>query len=216
MRKIELLAFAVVVLSFAMAIYFYPAMPEKMASHWNAGGKVDGYMPKFWGLFLVPVLSLVLAVFFILIPHIDPLKANIEKFRKHYEMFILLFVSFMFYVYMLTILWNLNYVFNFTVFLAPAFGALFYFLGILVENAKQNWFIGIRTPWTMSSEVVWDKTHKLGGKVFKTSGALAALGVFFEDASFFFVIVPVILGSLYLVVYSYLEYQKLGNKKAKK
>jgi uncharacterized membrane protein len=75
-----------------------------------------------------------------------------------------------------------------------------------------NWFIGIRTPWTMSSELVWKKTHVLGGKLFKISGAIAVLGIF-GLYSIYLVVVPLIASALYLVVYSYLEYQKLPNKR---
>lgn len=83
MRKSEIIIIVgIVLLSFAIGIYFYPQMPEKMASHWNALGQVDGYTSKFWGLFLMPFLSVGLLLLFILIPKIDPLKANIEIFRK--------------------------------------------------------------------------------------------------------------------------------------
>jgi uncharacterized membrane protein len=191
-------------------------MPESVASHWNARGQVDGHMPKFWGVFFVPLLAVFLAVLFLAIPRIDPLKKNIEEFRNNYEKFILLLFVFLLYVYLLTIAWNLGHSFDMFVFLTPGFAVLFFYSGVLIEHAKQNWFIGIRTPWTMSNETVWNKTHKLGGKIFKTSGALAALGVFFESYAFYFVLVPVALGSFYLVIYSYLEFQKLENKKIKK
>ena len=92
--------------------------------------------------------------------------------------------------------------------LSPALAILFYFTGILIENAKRNWFIGIRTPWTMSSDKVWDKTHKIGGKLFKIAGLLALIAVFFDSYAIFVIIVPVIIVSIYTVIYSYFEYQK--------
>jgi len=202
------LALFLVVLSFIIAVYEYPSMPERMASHWNYKGEIDGYMPKLWGLFLMPVLSLVLLVFFFLIPGIDPLKQNIKEFIGYYDGFILAFTAFLFYLFVLTILLNQGYGFNMTQSLSPAFGMLFYYLGILMKNAKRNWFVGIRTPWTMSSDVVWEKTHTLGGKLFKLSGLIALVGVFSADYGLFFVIVPILVFSAYLVVYSYLEYQK--------
>lgn len=93
-------------------------------------------------------------------------------------------------------------------FLAPAFGMLFYCCGILTENAKRNWFIGIRTPWTLSNEKVWEKTHKIGGKLFKIAGVIALLGIAFQSYALFFILVPVILVATYTTVYSYIEYQK--------
>lgn len=138
----------------------------------------------------------------------DPLKMNIEQFRKYYDGFVVLVIAFLFYIYILTILWNTGIRFSMIQFLAPAFGILFYFTGILTENAKRNWFIGIRTPWTMSNEKVWEKTHKVGGRLFKIAGIISLLGIFFHDYAFIFIIAPVILVAAYTILYSYNEYQK--------
>jgi uncharacterized membrane protein len=78
----------------------------------------------------------------------------------------------------------------------------------LLEKAKRNWFIGIRTAWTLSSDTVWDKTHQLGAKLFKVTGLICLVGVFFQQYAFVFLIAPVLLVSLYLVIYSYVEYRK--------
>jgi len=208
MRKSEVIVLGVILLSFIIGIYFYPQMPEKIASHWNAQGQVDGYMSKFWGLFLMPLLSMILFLLFIAIPKIDPLKHNIEKFRKYYDGFVVLIIVYLFYVYLLTIFWNIGIRFSMVQPLVPAIGILFYYIGILTENAKRNWFIGIRTPWTLSSEKVWEKTHKIGGKLFKTAGAFAFIGVFFQSYALFFILVPIILVAAYTIIYSYFEYQK--------
>jgi len=183
-------------------------MPEKMASHWNIQGKVDGYLSKFWGLFLMPLLSLALFVLFLLIPKIDPLKANIEKFRKYFDGFIILIILFLFYLYLLTIFWNFGNKFSMNQVLPPAFGILFFYCGILIEKAKRNWFIGIRTPWTLSNEKVWERTHKIGGKLFKVAGIIVLLGIIFPNYAFFFILFPVIAVSIYTVIYSYFEYRK--------
>ncbi len=207
-KKSTLAVLGIILLSFAVGIYLYPQMPDRMASHWNAQGEVDGYMPKFWGLFLMPLISFGLLLLFMLIPKIDPLKQNIQKFRKYYDWFIMLLIAFLFYLYLLTLAANLGYDFNMTTTMVPALGILFYYIGILTENAKRNWFIGIRTPWTLSSDVVWNKTHKLGGKLFKIAGILAFLGIIFQEYAIWFVVVPVLAVAVYTVVYSYFEYQK--------
>ncbi|MBI4303131.1 MAG: SdpI family protein, partial [Chloroflexi bacterium] len=136
------------------------------------------------------------------------LRANIEKFKKHYYGFIMLVLLFMFYVHLLTILWNLGIQFDMIRLLVPAFGAILYGCGILLEKSKKNWFIGIRTPWTLSNERVWDKTHRLGARLFKVAAILTLGGIFFRDYAIVFILIPVILVSLFTVVYSYLTYQK--------
>ena len=207
-KNIQILIIGLILVSFLIGAYLYPYMPEKMASHWDANGSVDGYMPKLWGLFLLPAITAILFLVYMLIPKIDPLKGNIEKFRGHFDVFILLLFVFLFYVHMLTMLWNLSYRFNIIQLLTPAFGLLIYYAGIMMENAKQNWFIGVRTPWTLSSEVVWDKTNKLAGKLFKVAGVLAAMGLIFPKYAIFLILVPVILAAVYPIIYSYQKYQQ--------
>jgi uncharacterized membrane protein len=215
-RKAEMFSLGIVLVSFALAVYFYPIMPDQIASHWNIQGNVDGYTDKLWALFLMPSISLLLLLLFLAIPRIDPLKENIAKFRGYFDGFIMLIMLFLLYLFGLTIIWNFGTKFNMIWALVPAFVGLFYYVGILVENAKRNWFIGIRTPWTIMNENVWNRTHKLGGKLFKISALIAVLGMLFEDYALWFVLVPVIAVSAYLVVYSYFEYQKEMMKKPKK
>ena len=208
MRKTELFMLIAVIISFVIGIYLYPQMPEQMASHWNVAGQVDGYMPKFWGVFLMPLIFVGLVFLFIAIPRIDPLKKNIEKFRKYYDGFIILFLIFMLLVYVQTILWNLGIEISPNIVIPIGLGFLFFYIGILFENAKRNWFIGIRTPWTLSSEKVWNKTHRLGSKMFKISGIVVLFGFLFQKYATYFILIPVLFVAFYLVVYSYVEYQK--------
>ena len=208
MRKSISAILVIILASFIIGIWLYPDMPEQMPSHWNAAGQVDGYMPRFWGLFLMPLISVGLLLLFMAIPRIDPLKRNIEKFRKYFDSFVVLIIAFLFYVYLLILAWALGYRFNMMYMMLPALGFLFYYMGILMEHVKRNWFIGIRTPWTLSSDRVWDKTHKLGAKLFKASGVIAVIGILFGEHAIWFVLVPVIVSAIYLIVYSYFEYRK--------
>jgi len=198
----------IIIACFVIGIYLYPKMPEQMASHWNAQGKVDGYMSRFWGVFLMPFVFVGLALLFIAIPRIDPLKNNIEKFRKYYDGFIILFFIFMLLVYFQTILWNLGIEISPNLAFPILMGFLFFYIGVLLENAKRNWFIGIRTPWTLSNDKVWNKTHKLGSKMFKTAGIIALIGFLFQKYATYFILIPVLFAAFYLIVYSYFEYQK--------
>ena len=212
MKRKELIIWGIILLSFVIGAYLWPKMPEKMASHWNVAGQVNGYVPKFWGLFLMPFISIGLFLLFILIPKIDPMKENVEKIRKYFDGFTVLMMLFLFYIYLLTIFWNLGDRFNMSQLIAPAFGILFYYCGVLIENTKRNWFIGIKTPWTLSSDSVWDKTHKLGGKLFKIAGVLNFLGLIFPVYAFFFIFFPVMAVAIYTIFYSYFEYQKEKTK----
>ena len=208
MKKTYWLSTGIIFASFAIGIYLYPQMPATMASHWNSEGVADGYMSRFWVLFLMPLMTGGLFLLMLAVPKIDPLKRNVEKFRKYYDRFIVIFVSFMFYIYVLTILWSLSYRFNMGALICPAIGALFFYVGVLVKNAKRNWFIGIRTPWTLSSDRVWRNTHRIGGRMFKAAGVTAMLGAFLGKYAIYTIVVPVIFVAVYTITYSYFDYQK--------
>ncbi len=185
-------------------------LPDQMASHWNVNDEVDGYMPKFWGVFLMPLVTLGLFGLFLIIPSIDPHKANIAEFRESFNLFIVLFVAFMLYVHGLTLAWSLGYTsFKLSTMLLPAMGLLFIFIGFMLRRAKRNFFIGIRTPWTLSSDTVWEKTHQLGAVLFMASGALAFIGGLFGGMiAFWMLFVPLIGSVIFLLVYSYVLYQR--------
>jgi uncharacterized membrane protein len=208
MNKLKTTAVIIIVLAFLVGIFSYSYLPAQIATHWNAQGEVNGYMGKFWGIFLVPIISIALFLLFILLPRIDPLKKNYKKFMTYYDSFILIFIIFMFYIYLLTLLWNFNIKPNMNIAIIPALGFLFIYIGIILKNVKRNWFIGIRTPWTISNDKVWDKTHKLGSKLFIASGIIALLGIFFPNYMIWFILVPVIASAIICFVYSYIIYQK--------
>jgi uncharacterized membrane protein len=206
--RTEIAGIAVILLSFAASLWFRPQMPEKMATHWGMQGQVNGYMPRFWGLFFVPILQLVLGLFLWFIPRLDPLKANIAKFQKYYNGFIVALLLFMLAVHLQVLLWNTGVKISPNRFIPVGLGLLFFYIGILCQYAKPNWFVGIRTPWTLSSERVWEKTHKAGGKLFKVAGIITLTGVFFPGHAFWFILVPVIGLAFFTYIYSYLEYRK--------
>ena len=198
-----------VVLQFAVGFYVYPQMPVRMAIHWGLSGEADGYGSRFLGLFLIPIFSLLFLPFMLVLPRLDPSR-GIERFRSGYDWFMFGFLAYMGYVQGLSLAWNLGWRFSFMRMLAPAVGGLFVGIGVLLRGAKQNWFMGIKTPWTMSSEEVWDRTHELGSRLFIVSGVLAVLGAFAVGwLALALILVPVMFTGIYLVYYSYSEYQRL-------
>jgi len=185
-------------------------LPDQMASHWDINDQVNGTMPKFWGVSLMPLITLGMLVLFLIVPSIDPLKANIAKFRESFNLFIVLIIAFMLYIHGLTLAWSLGYKdFKMSAAMLPFMGGLFIAVGFLLRKAKRNFFIGIRTPWTLSSDSVWDKTQQLGSILFMVSGALAIIGGFFGGmTAFWLMFLPLIGSSLFLVIYSYMLYRQ--------
>tara|TARA_Y100000310_G_scaffold343979_1_gene454335 strand:- start:284 stop:925 length:642 start_codon:yes stop_codon:yes gene_type:complete len=211
-KKLHLAIIVLILLAVMLSLILYSYFPDQIASHWNAKGEVDDYMSKFWGVFLFPFIFIGLYLIYLFIPKIDPLKKNLEKFRNYFDSLILVIMGFLFYVFILTMLWNLGFRFDMTKMIFPAIGFLFIFMGFVMPRFKRNWFVGIRTPWTISNDVVWNKTHRLGGKLFILSGIIALFGIFFSNYLLWFVMLPIIASTIWLVIYSYLEYTKVKKK----
>lgn len=209
-RTITIVVLLMIVAATLAGLLLWNHLPNQMASHWNVNDQVDGYLPKVWGVFLLPLITLGMFVLFLVIPGIDPLKANIAQFREAFNLFIVLMVAFMIYIHGLTLAWNLGYTnFRMSGAMLPAIGLLFIFLGFMMRQAKRNFFIGIRTPWTLSSDTVWNETHRLGAVLFMISGTLAFVGGLFGGmTAFWFMFIPIMGSTLFLLVYSYVLYQR--------
>jgi uncharacterized membrane protein len=208
-KTTSIITLALIMLALLAGAALWNQLPDQMASHWNANDQVDGYISKFWGVFLMPLITLGMLVLFLVLPGIDPLKANIAQFRESFNLFIVVIVAFMLYVHGLTLVWSLGYQdFKMSAAMLPFMGVLFIAIGFMLRKAKRNFFIGIRTPWTLSSDSVWDKTHQLGSILFMASGAFAIVGGFFGGmTAFWLMFVPLIGSSLFLVIYSYVLYR---------
>lgn len=209
-RTTLIISLALIVAATLVSVLLWNQLPDQIASHWDVNDQVNGYMPKFWGLFLMPLVTLGMLVLFLVIPEIDPLKTNIAQFREAFNLFITLTIGFMIYIHGLTLAWSLGYHnFKMSMAMLPFMGLLFIAIGFMLRKAKRNFFIGIRTPWTLSSDRVWDETHRLGAILFMASGALAVIGGFFGGmVAFWMLFVPLIGSTLFLLVYSYVLYRR--------
>ena len=200
-----LLILAAVILSLSV----YNRLPDPMASHWNLNDEVDGSMSRPWGAFLMPVMAAFLTGLLLLVPGIDPLKANIASFRGAYNAFVVGIVVFLLYLHKLTLLWNLGYQqFRMSTVLLPAVGLIFVLVGRLLARTRRNWFIGIRTPWTLSSDTVWEKTHRLGSQTFIVMGLVVLFTGLLGSGGLLLIPVVIAFGVLVPVVYSYVLYRR--------
>jgi uncharacterized membrane protein len=208
MKLIRGAALLVFVLTIVMTLAAYPAMPDVVVSHWNAAGEVNGTMPKFWGLLLIPLLMAVFSALFLALPRIDPLRENYRKFQDYYDGFILVFTVFFLVIQLQIILWGMGIPISPNLTMPVMIGILFISIGFLLEHAEPNWFVGIRTPWTLSSVSVWKKTHAISAKLFKIAGVVCMIGILAGTSAWLFILVPAIAVAAAAVVYSYYEFRK--------
>lgn len=208
MKLIRVAITLVLILTAVMTLVVYPMMPEVVPSHWNAAGDVNGTLPKFWGLVLIPVLMFGFCAFLVVLPRIDPLRDNYRKFQDYYEGFILVFAAFFFFIQLEIILWGRGIFISPNLTMPVMIGILFIYIGFLLEHAEPNWFVGIRTPWTMSSDLVWKKTHQTGATLFKLAGVVSMIGILAGMYAWLFILIPAIAVALSTVVYSYVEFRR--------
>ncbi|MDR4948829.1 SdpI family protein [Neobacillus cucumis] len=150
---------------------FYPYLPEQIAIHWNYKGEPDRFVEKSYGAFLFPGIMVVLYIFRIILPKIDPNKNNYQRFEGTYYWIMNGLLLFFFLFQVMKITGDLGII-NPKYVIPELIGLLFIFIGNLSPKFKPNYFIGIRTPWTLANEDVWKKTHRFGGKVFVILGIL--------------------------------------------
>jgi uncharacterized membrane protein len=205
---IELIILAMILATFAAGAILYPGMPDRMPSHWNTAGEVDGYAPKLPGVFLLPCIMTFVFILFYAIPRVDPLRANIQQFRNAYDRFILIIILFLIAIYVHIILWSRGIELDTATVIMFGIAVLMFAVGTLCEHAKRNYFVGIRTPWTLQSDFVWKKTHKIGGLLFHIVSFVIALGVFFPKYTVYIALIPVGGIGIFLVIYSYVIYER--------
>ncbi|NTV31544.1 SdpI family protein [candidate division WWE3 bacterium] len=212
--------FAIIILvaiSLVLSLLAYSMLPNSIVVHWGIDGSANGYGSKLFGISFVPLLMIGLGTLFAIIPKADPLKENWKLFKQSYDTFIIGFMVFLLYVHGITLAAN---IFPQMVAVGPlimiGIGSLFVLIGFILPKIKQNWFFGLRTPWTISNEVVWDKTHALGGKLFILFGVLTMSVSLWPRIGFyvFMGFLPVCVVSI--IVYSYFSYKHLEGTRLSK
>jgi uncharacterized membrane protein len=158
----------------AFALGIYARLPQRIPSHWNLQGEVDGWMDKPWGPFMQPAIATLMLGLLWLLPRIDPRRANVERFAEDRRLLINLIILFMAVVQAATFAHALGWPVQVDRVILASIGLLFVGLGNYLPRIRSNWFMGIRTPWTMDNERVWRATHRVGGRAFVAAGLVMA------------------------------------------
>lgn len=209
-KRFELLCWGLSGLGLVLTLALLPALPDRVPLHWNAAGQVDGWGTRLSAL-LLPVTTLGLNALFLVLPAIDPKRKNYAAFAKAYEAFRLIFNLFMLLMCALT-LYSAFYPDSAAMekVVPASMGALLCVLGNYMPKFKNNYFVGIKTPWTLASEAVWRSTHRLGGILWFFGGlALMATAFLLPSAVGAKVSVAIMVVIVLVpVVFSYLSFRK--------
>lgn len=206
-NKYEILLIIGMLISILGTVIIYTKLPNQVPTHWNIKGDIDNYSSKRFVYFtgLLPCILYGLMKF---IPKIDPRKDSYKKHQNAYNITIFAIIIFLILVHWMTIGYSLGYQLDMVKYIKISLGILFIVMGNYMPQIRFNYFFGIRTPWTLSSETVWRKTHKIGGYLYFLIGIIFILSSFINNSiAFYIVISSIILLSLGLTLYSYLLYR---------
>ena len=206
---------AILILAAVIAtIAVYPRLPEQVPTHWSISGEVNGWSSRLFGAWMMPLIMAVVWLFMRAIPHIDPRKANYEKFSGMYDALVILILTFMLLMHVVILLTATGTVIRMNRVVMPAVGIFIAIMGVLLPRAHPNWFVGFRTPWTLTSDLSWERTHKVGGALFIALGLLIVASTFIAPERAIWVLVVAALGLVaFLFIYSYQVWKQDPSKR---
>ncbi|HYU32172.1 MAG TPA: SdpI family protein [Thermoanaerobaculia bacterium] len=195
--------------AYAFSLAVYARLPERIPSHWNAAGQVDGWSSRALGAFLMPTVALGIWLLFLVLPRIDPRRANYARFGSTYSLVVAAVILFQVAIHVLVLGAALGWPIAIDTVMIVGIGLLFLLLGNVLPRVRPNWFIGIRTPWTLSSDRAWEKTHRVGGYLFSAAGLVVIAAAALPAAWRVWVIMAALATStLGTVVYSYFAWRQ--------
>lgn len=192
------------------SLLLYSKLPDTIPTHWGVSGQPDDWGSKRWAAWLIPGISIVFMFLFPLLAKIDPKSENYKKFSGPYEIIQTLLISFMSFIFFL------QYYFTFypaqqalmTPIMLSAMGVMFIVMGNLMGKVRQNFFVGLKTPWTLADPEVWQKSQRFAGWLFVIAGIIFLLEAWLQlylMPVFIFMILAIILVP---TLYSYVLFRK--------
>ncbi|OPX86794.1 MAG: Immunity protein SdpI [Pelotomaculum sp. PtaB.Bin104] len=200
-----------IVAALVLGAVIYPQLPERVASHWNFRGEVDGYSSRFWGAFGIPLMTAGIYLLMLFVPLIDPRRENYENFAGAYRAIKAATVIFMICIHLVVVLSVLGFQVPVGKVIPAGVSLLILIIGSRMGQLRHNYFVGIKTPWTLASEEVWQKTHRLGGRIWVAAGILGLAGALLGGSAGALVLAAALaLAVIVPVVYSYLVYRRIS------
>ncbi len=206
----NILSWVFAILPIIIIILTYEKLPNMIPMQWGSDGVVNRYDDKN-SIWIIGCLGIILRIFFIILPKIDPKRKNYNKFQGFYEGFTLFMMTFIFIITSIIIFESLypNRI-NIDRVISILLGVFFIIIGNYMPKIKPNFFMGIKNPWTISNEDVWKKTHRLGGKIFFIIGiCITLIGFILNRKISFIITIFIFIACIVLYVMSYIWYKKI-------
>jgi len=202
-------------LAVAISIWAYPSLPPRVATHWDLRGTPDGFSSRAWAVALIPIVIIAMTGLFNVLPKLDPRRENYAKFLSSYWLIANAVIVFILVAHGMIITTGLGLSVRIDRLMPLGVGLLFVFLGNYLTRVEPNWFIGIRTPWTLSSDTVWRKTHRTGGWLMVLGGLALASGAFLPGVMLMpLFIVTIVVVAVIPIVQSYVLWKRERHDRA--
>ena len=196
-------------LAVAASIWAFPRLPPTVTTHWSLRGTPDGFSSRTLAVSLIPAVIVIMTALFNVLPKVDPRRENYAKFLTSYWLIANAVIVFMLLAHALIIAAGLGFSVKIDRLMPVGVGLLFIFLGNYLTRVEPNWFVGIRTPWTLSSDTVWRRTHRTGGLVMVIAGFVLAAGAFLPHGAFLpLFVVTIVMMALIPIVQSYVLWKR--------
>jgi uncharacterized membrane protein len=210
MRKITVIGMVVVAL--ALSAILYPRLPEKMPTHWNLAGQVNGYTSRAVGVCAVPLTMLFVFALLEILPRTSPRGFEVSASSRAYAAIEISVITLLFAIHCLILAASLGTHVEMQIVIPLLVGALFIVIGNYLGKFSRNFFVGVRTPWTLASEEVWFRTHRMAGPLFVAGGIIMMIVLPFAQRPGVMriaLIAIIIVVAVVPIVYSYVIYRKL-------
>jgi uncharacterized membrane protein len=141
-------------------------------THWNVQGEVDGHGPAWFAFLMIPAITAGIVGLMALIPHIEPRRENLRRSAPAYRTLSIALVLLMAVIHLTVVLGGVGVAVPVAFIIGVGIGTLFVVMGNVLTTVRSNFMFGVRTPWTLSSERSWDRTHRLVGRLFVVTGLI--------------------------------------------
>lgn len=209
-----IVALVIIGLQIGIATATYPFLPPIVSTHWDAAGNGDGYMPKLLNAVLIPFLSIGLFLLLRFVSLLSPRLSDQDPrvMQKIVGVLLIGILLFLLITQMVTLAVLLSIPINVLFVINFAVSALFIFIGNYLGKVRRNFRLGIKTPWTLANDSVWERTHRLGGWLFVAAGVFGMVTAFIPLMRIWGVVGSILIVSVVLIVYSYVVYRQVETR----
>jgi uncharacterized membrane protein len=204
-----LIGLLLVLASVALSAWAYPLLPDRVPTHWDLAGNVNGYSSRFLAVSIMPAVVVFMWLLMLVLPAISPRGFRLEESASAFYICMLAVGALLFVMQFVILRAGMTGGAPSLTLMFASIGVLFAVIGSFLGRLKKNFWFGVRTPWTLASDEVWQRTNKLAGQLFIAGGAAVVIASFFGTAVVAVLIAVIAITVCISVIYSYVLYRRL-------